>query len=355
MNQITDKQQIEQDFINQLLQTKNLSKIPAKTAGFGEAPVNIALSKYWGKRAIPLNLPTNSSLSISLPGLGTKTTISLLTASENLQDQAWLNGKLLNPDEVFAKRLSQFLDYFRASDIDNNRKQIFKIETENNVPTAAGLASSASGYAALVLALNDLFGWNLDKKDLSILARIGSGSASRSLYAGFAIWHQGQNPDGSDSFAEQISLNSAANQAWLQLRIGLVKVDISQKPVSSTAGMQQTLNTCELYSAWPAQAEKQVEIIRKAVESGDFSLLGSTAEHNALSMHATMIATWPPIVYWQPESLAAMQKVWQLRENGVEVYFTMDAGPNLKLIYLAKDEPQIQKVFKDLEAIQPFK
>lgn len=349
MNQITDKQQIEQDFINSLLQAKNLSKNPAKALGHGEAPVNIALSKYWGKRSIPLNLPTNSSLSISLPGLGTKTAISLLTATENQQDQIWLNGKLLNSDEVFAKRLSKFLDYFRA-----DKNQSFKIETENNVPTAAGLASSASGYAALVLAINDLFDWNLDKQQLSILARIGSGSASRSLYSGFAIWHQGQNPDGSDSFAEQIPLSSTATQVWLQLRIGLVKVDVSQKPISSTAGMQQTLNTCELYSAWPAQAENQVKIIREAVETGNFSLLGSTAEHNALSMHATMIATWPPIVYWQPESLAAMQKVWQLREKGVEVYFTMDAGPNLKLIYLAKDEPQIINEFKELETIQPF-
>ena len=312
---------------------------PQNTQGRGEAPVNIALSKYWGKRQLDLNLPTNSSLSISLPGLGTQTRLTIRQASN---DQAWLNGELLAHDSVFAQRLSRYLDFFRPPGL------VFDIHTENTVPTAAGLASSASGYAALVLALNDLFGWQLNSRSLSILARIGSGSASRSLFPGFAIWHKGEREDGLDSFAE------ALPQTWPELCIGLVKVDVQQKAVSSTQGMQQTVNTCGLYQAWPQQAERQVQVIRQAIEDKNFTQLGETAEHNALSMHATMIATWPPIVYWQPQSVAAMQTVWQLRQQGVEVYFTMDAGPNLKLLFLADNKKAVEAAFKDLQIIQPF-
>lgn len=312
---------------------------PQQAQGEGQAPVNIALSKYWGKRQVELNLPTNSSLSISLPGLGTRTQ---LTVSDNEFDQVWLNGERLKADSVFAQRLNQYLDFFRPPGL------AFEVHTQNSVPTAAGLASSASGYAALVLALNDLFNWQLDLKTLSILARIGSGSASRSLFPGFAIWHKGERDDGLDSFAE------ALPQTWSELCIGLVKVDINQKPISSTHGMQQTVEHCELYQSWPNQAERQVSIIQQAIEQQDFSLLGATAEHNALSMHATMIATWPPILYWQPESIEAMQTVWRLRQQGIEVYFTMDAGPNLKLMFLEDNKKAVETAFKDIQIIQPF-
>lgn len=324
-----------QNCINQLIPHQN----PIKSKGFGEASVNIALSKYWGKRQLELNLPTNSSLSISLPGLGTKTQLTLL---EGLQDQVWLNGQSLRADDPFAKRLSQYLDLYRPPGL------VFDIDTVNSVPTAAGLASSASGYAALVLALNDLFGWRLDSQKLSILARLGSGSASRSLFPGFAVWHKGKRDDGLDSFAE------ALPQSWPELCIGLVKINTAQKPISSTAGMQQTVNTCELYQAWPAQAERQVKLVQQAIEQRNFQLLGETAEHNALSMHATMIATWPPIVYWQAESITAMQQVWALRQQGIEVYFTMDAGPNLKLLFLADNKKAVEAAFGDIQIIQPF-
>ncbi|MBE0494430.1 MAG: diphosphomevalonate decarboxylase [Thiomicrospira sp.] len=318
------------------------NQAPTKTLGFGEAPVNIALSKYWGKRQLSLNLPTNSSLSISLPGLGTQTHLSLLENNQNTEDQAWLNGQRLAQDSEFARRLTRYLDFFRPTN------QVFKIDTINSVPTAAGLASSASGYAALVKALNDLFDWRLDLRSLSILARLGSGSASRSLFDGFAIWHKGQAQDGMDSFAE------ALPQTWKGFCIGLVKIDTTEKPIGSTLGMQQTVNTCELYQAWPAQAERQVKLIQQAIQQQNFSLLGETAEHNALSMHATMIATWPPILYWQAESVLAMQKVWQLRQQGVEVYFTMDAGPNLKLLFLEPNKNAVKAAFQELDVIQPF-
>ncbi|WP_319557278.1 diphosphomevalonate decarboxylase [Thiomicrorhabdus sp.] len=342
---MTDKQR-QQDFIQQILtQSANSSPLQAqKTRGHGQAPVNIALSKYWGKRDKALNLPINGSVSISLPGLGTETTLSI---TENDRDIIRLNGTTLEPEATFAKRLSQFLNWFRA-----DQTTAFSVDTRNSVPTAAGLASSASGYAALVLALNDLFDWQLPKESLSLLARFGSGSASRSLFDGFAVWHKGHQNDGMDSFAEPLAT------LWPELTIGLVKVDTREKPVGSTVGMQQTVDTCDLYKAWPEQAERELKTIVDAIQKKDFTLVGKTAEHNALSMHATMIATWPPIVYWQPESVAAMRMVWALREQGIEVYFTMDAGPNLKLLLQEKDQTAVKKAFGErdiqIDFIQPF-
>lgn len=334
---------IQQQFVNQVIgHSSNTPKLsPQKEQGVGIAPVNIALSKYWGKRDKTLNLPINGSVSISLPGLGTETEIRIVEKHDS--DSVTLNQQALPSSHPFASRLSAFLDLFRPANCS------FIVNTTNTVPTAAGLASSASGYAALVLALNDLFQWQLDEQSLSLLARLGSGSASRSLFPGFAVWHKGEQADGLDSFAEAI------NTVWPALCIGLVKVDVAQKPVSSTAGMQHTVETCDLYKAWPAQAERDIQTVIDAITQQDFALLGKTAEHNALSMHATMIATWPPIVYWQPESVKAMQMVWQLREAGVEVYFTMDAGPNLKLLFLEAEKPAVMQAFPELTVMQPFK
>jgi diphosphomevalonate decarboxylase len=241
------------------------------------------------------------------------------------------------------QRLAAFLALFPAAD-----QGRFDIDTHNQVPTAAGLASSASGFAALVKAMNQAFGWELSQEKCSLLARLGSGSASRSLYDGFAIWHQGLRADGLDSYA------TALPQVWPSLCVGLVEVDTSQKSIGSTAGMQQTVSDCDLYQAWPKQAQKALSTLQLALETQDFATLGKTAEHNALSMHATMIATWPPILYWQPQSVAAMQTVWQLRADGVGVYFTMDAGPNLKLLFEEQDRPAVEQAFGNLTILRPF-
>ncbi len=316
-------------------------KIPKQT-GIGQASINIALSKYWGKRNVELNLPTNSSLSISLPSLGTVTKIELINTKPNAkQDKIFLNAKQIDNNEVFAQRLSSFLNYFRTNNF-------FKITTTNTVPTAAGLASSASGYAALVLALNDCFQWQLTKDKLSILARLGSGSAARSIFNGFVIWHKGQQQDGLDSYAQPMDI------IWQEFCIGLITVNEKAKKIGSTQGMQQTLNTCELYQAWPKKAEQDLIKIKQAIVDKNFVKLAKTAENNALSMHATMIATIPPILYWQPESVTIMHKVWQLREQGLEVYFTMDAGPNIKLMFLENDEKIIKDTFKKINIIKPF-
>jgi len=302
------------------------------------APANIALCKYWGKRNAELNLPVTSSLSISLDGLGTQTVLSL---NED-QDVIFLNGQKLDPDTVFYRRIKEFLEPFRPDNI------YFTVKTTNNIPTAAGLASSASGFAALVSALNELFNMQLDKKELSILARLGSGSACRSLYDGFVEWHAGTRSDGMDSYAEPLS------NSWPDLRIGILTVTEKQKPKSSRAAMAQTVKTSLFYRKWPERVKYDLAAIKEAIKSGDFELLGQTSESNALAMHATMIETVPAVFYWLPETIQVFHRVWELRQNRVPVYFTIDAGPNVKLLFSHDNENRLKQEFPDLQIVKPF-
>lgn len=329
---MNSKQQVVNQFIPATLE--------AGSAAEAFAPSNIALCKYWGKRDKVLNLPINASLSVSLAHLGSRTRIS---AAENGVDQVVLNGDLQPADSRFASKVIDFVNLFRR-DLD----QPLLIDTTNNIPTAAGLASSASGFAALMLALDRFYGMSLPAQQLSAFARMGSGSASRSIFTGFVEWQMGTREDGMDSHAVQLT------EQWPDLRIGLVKVATGEKKVDSRAGMQRTVETAHLYQSWPLQAATDLEKLRSAIIAQDFEALGATAEQNALSMHATMIASWPPLLYWQPESVAAMQQVWELRNSGVPVFFTMDAGPNLKLLFQQADEAEVRNAFPDLEVVSPF-
>jgi len=310
-----------------------------KGSGAAFAPSNIALCKYWGKRDAALNLPVNSSLSISLGHLGTRTEVRL-----SGEDRVFLNGKAVAGEDVFALRTLEFLDLFRPM----FGNAAFEVRTENNIPTAAGLASSASGFAALVLALDDLAGWGLDKKRLSMLARLGSGSAARSVFDGFVQWHAGNSPDGLDSFAEPVS------KPWKAFRIGILELSNARKPVGSRDGMNRTVETSELYKSWPRQAAADLETIRAAIDAQDFPTLGKTAERNALAMHATMLAAWPPLLYLQPETVEQVHKVQRVRADGLEAYLTIDAGPNIKLLFLEQNESAAIDAFPGLQAIQPF-
>ncbi|HMP90046.1 MAG TPA: diphosphomevalonate decarboxylase [Kiritimatiellia bacterium] len=311
----------------------------AAANGTASAPANIALCKYWGKRNEEINLPVTSSLSVSLGHLGTTTTVEPVAGA----DEVILNGLPVPEDTTFARRLRAYLDLFRR-----DAKQGFKVITHNTIPTAAGLASSASGYAALALAMNELFGWDLDRRELSILARLGSGSASRSVYHGFVQWHAGSQDDGLDSFAELLP------ETWPDLRMGLVKISTMEKTVSSRDAMRETVAESVLYRSWPSQVERDLQIIRQAIAEQAFDTLGRAAENNALAMHATAIAAWPPTLFWWPESVKAMQKVWALRANGMPVYFTMDAGPNIKLLSDKQNVRAIQNEFPDVEWVAPF-
>jgi len=326
----------KQDVVNALLKGRPASP-REKAVAF--APANIALCKYWGKRNEELNLPVTSSLSISLGPLGSDVEIALTEGCDHVE----LNGEKLDNEASFAKRLFDFLDLFRIE-----TSTCFKVIARNTIPTAAGFASSASGFASLVIALNDLFGWELDKKSLSILARLGSGSASRSLYPGFVEWYRGEKDDGMDSFAEPL------DAVWPELRMALLVISGDVKKVGSRPAMKQTLETSPLYTAWPQKVAHDLKELKSAIQTKDFELLGQTAESNALTMHATMIAAWPSIIYWLPESIHAVREIIALRENGLPIYLTMDAGPNIKLIFLEKDTDTVKSLFPDIQIIAPF-
>ncbi len=329
---------IQSQFVENILAG---AKTRAKEQGSAFAPSNIALCKYWGKRDTSLNLPVNSSLSISLGNLGTQTEISVCEGV----DRVFLNGKMQDPSTSFSQRISSFLDLFRPMLGHGG----FEVRTENNIPTAAGLASSASGFAALVLALDDLAGWGLDRQKLSMLARLGSGSASRSVYDGFVQWYAGCQPDGMDSFAERI------DHTWPEFRIGVLELSSAEKPVGSRDGMKRTVETSELYKSWPLQAADDLVTLHAAIDAYDFELLGKTAERNALAMHATMLAAWPPLLYLQPESIEQIHKVQRVRAEGLDVYLTIDAGPNIKLLFLEESETAVREAFQKLQIIKPFR
>lgn len=304
------------------------------------APANIALVKYWGKRDEALNLPVTGSLSISLGPLGSH--VELLR-SDAAADGVWLNGKKLAAESSFARRASAFLDLFRpAADFH------FELKARNTVPTAAGFASSASGFAALAKAADGLFGWGLSTRELSILARLGSGSAARSLENGFVEWQAGTAADGMDSYAERLAAE------WPELRVGAVVLCADEKPVGSREGMRRSVETCEFYREWPGRVAKDLAELKGAIAQKDFAALGAVAEANALAMHALMAATRPPIVYALPETVAAMRKIWAVRAEGLPLWFTMDAGPNVKLLFEAKDEARVREAFPGVEVVAPF-
>jgi diphosphomevalonate decarboxylase len=313
---------------------------PKRDKGLAFAPTNIALCKYWGKRDNELNLPVTSSLSVALPDKGAMTTV---TAHDKSTDEIILNGEEVAADSKFAERTRQFLDLFRPVN-----GGFLHIDIKMNIPVAAGLASSACGFAALTAALNDLFDWKLSARAMSILARLGSGSAARSFWNGFVEWHAGVQSDGMDSFAEPLSYE------WEQLNIGLLIMTKSEKPISSREAMQRTVDTSVLYGSWPKKVARDLVTLRQALQVKNFSLLGGAAESNALSMHATMQSSWPPVCYSLPETMAAMHKIWKLRHDGLEVYFTQDAGPNLKLLFLEKDREQVQAQFSQMEVVRLF-
>jgi len=303
------------------------------------APANIALCKYWGKRDAELNLPTASSLSISLSKLGSAVTL----APRAGHDRFTLNGQLIAPESAFARRAAAFLNLFRpAADFG------FEVTATNTIPTAAGLASSASGFAALTLAVNELFRWKLDRRKLSILARLGSGSACRSLYEGFVEWHAGQAADGMDSFAEPLATR------WPDLRVGLVVLSDQEKPIGSRDAMAHTRDTSPLYAVWPDTVARDLAALKDAIRRRDFTRLGEVAEGNALAMHATMLAARPAILYWLPETIDAIHTVHTLRADGCEVYFTMDAGPNLKLLFRRPDLRRVVESFPAVQVVTPF-
>lgn len=301
--------------------------------GKARAFTNIALIKYWGKKDQQLILPMNNSLSLTLDAFYTETSVSF--SKDYTADSFYLDGQL--QDEKSTEKVRQFLDLVRK------QSQIFEyaqVQSQNFVPTAAGLASSASGLAALAGACNDALQLNLSDKELSRLARKGSGSACRSIYGGFVEWEKG------DSDQNSYALPIPSNHWEDELAMIFILINDKVKDISSRNGMQKTVDTSTYYADWVKTVDVDIKKARQAIISHDFQALGEVTESNCLKMHATTLAASPPFTYWTPDSLRAMSKVHAMRQAGQNCYFTMDAGPNVKVLCQKKDS---QAIYNELQ------
>lgn len=298
------------------------------------AGTNIALVKYWGKRDPALNLPAAGSLSLTLANLGSETTVRFgADAGEaDGRDRVLLAGK--PADDRFASRVRRFLDLIR---IRAGLALPAEVATVNTVPTAAGLASSAAGFAALALASTRAAGLRLSVNELSELARRGSGSAARSIFGGFAEMSPGERDDGRDAVATAI----LDEHAW-DVRLCVAINASGEKAIGSTAAMERTARTSPYYAAWLASVPTDLAEARLAVANRDLESLGLVAERSALRMHACAMAADPHVLYWNAATLAAIATVKHLRADGVAAFFTIDAGPHVKVLCATRDADRVE-------------
>jgi diphosphomevalonate decarboxylase len=280
---------------------------------------NIALVKYWGKADEDLILPAAGSLSLTLDHFETTTTV--VPAPDADTDVLELDGGPADAGQT--ERISVFLDHVRAL---AGRDDRVLVRSRNSVPTGAGLASSASGFAALATAAAAAFDLDLDARDLSRLARRGSGSACRSIPSGIAVWHAG---DDASSFAESI--------AAPDMRMIIVTVNRARKAVSSREAMRLTAATSPFYSGWVSSTEDYLQQMIAACAADDFTRIGEITESHALRMHGLIQSTVPPIRFLNPTSHAIFDAVAEARESGIEAYSTADAGPNVAVIVRPND------------------
>jgi diphosphomevalonate decarboxylase len=294
--------------------------MPARRAT-ARACANIALVKYWGKRDAELNLPAAGSLSLTLAALVTETTVAFDDALA--EDALSLDG---TPAD--AARVAPFLDLVRARARIAARARVTSV---NHFPTASGLASSASGFAALAVAATRAAGLALSPRELSLLARRGSGSAARSIFGGFARMHAGARD--ADAYAEPIATPLADR---VRMVIAIVGGGVP-KTHGSRDAMEHCAATSPLYDAWLALVPRDLAAAEAALAAGDLAALGALAEANALAMHATALAARPAIVYWQPATLALLAEVRALRASGRAAWATMDAGPHVKVLTTVED------------------
>lgn len=298
-----------------------------------KAYANIALIKYWGKKDESLNTPATPSISLAIDCLSTETTVTSIKAKN---DQIFLNGE--KADSTSTKRISRFIDIYRKKKMLTGS---FRVESSNSFPTAAGLASSASGFAALAKALSAFVRKTQTDMDISRLARMGSGSAARSVTGGLSHLPIGMNP------ASRL-LRTPDEIDWGMV-IAIAETD--KKKVASRSGMKLS-ESSPYYNAWIRQASKDCKAMLGLVEKDDFAAIGELAEANALAMHACMISARPGIVYWSPATIRLMDACRRYRESGLECYFTIDAGANVIFISRLKD---IRKLVQRLRSLKSVK
>lgn len=299
---------------------------------------NIAFIKYWGKRDEALRLPLNSSLSMALSQATTTTTVAF--DPHLAEDVVTIDGR---PASALTRlRVLRHLDRIRRMAKLNSRT---RVASRNSFPRDAGLASSASGFAALTLAATRAAGLELSTQELSRLARLGSGSAARSIPGGFAEWHAGQ--DHASSYAQQF----APPHHWSELRDIVVVLERAPKPVSSTRGMALA-RTSPHFAKRLALIPDRLERARRAILGRDLAVLGEVSEEEAIELHLIAMSSRPPIFYWRPATLALIHQVLAWRSEGLAVYFTMDAGPNVHLLCEERDVESIVSMLGRVAEVQ---
>ncbi|KAG5978120.1 hypothetical protein E4U55_006392 [Claviceps digitariae] len=315
------------------------------------APVNIAVVKYWGKRDAKLNLPTNSSLSVTLSQADLRTlTTASCSASYTGGDSLILNGEASDISGARTQACFRELRARRAALEASNpalpklSAMPLKLVSENNFPTAAGLASSAAGFAALVQAIANLYELPDSPSELSLIARQGSGSACRSLFGGYVAWRMGDKEDGSDSMADLV----APASHWPNMRALILVASAAKKGVSSTSGMQQTVATSGLFQQRITQVvPANMKTMEEAVQAKDFAKFAEVTMRESNSFHACCADTYPPIFYMNDVSRAAIRAVESINaEAGKTIAaYTFDAGPNCVVYYLQEDESAVLGAF----------
>jgi diphosphomevalonate decarboxylase len=302
-----------------------------------KAPANIAFIKYWGKTNEKLRLPANSSISMNLSDAYTETSVEFDNSIS--KDALFLNGVESSEEETL--RVSKHLDLIRNI---AKIKTFARVESKNNFPKGAGIASSASGFAGLTLAASSAAGLTLSEKELSILARLGSGSACRSIPGGFVEWKKGDS--NTNSYAH--TLFPASHWDIYDL---IAVVGEKSKKVSSTEG-HGIAESSPFYKTRILGMEKKVREIKSALKKKDFTKFGEIIEAEAINMHTVMMTSVPPLYYWLPETLVVMAKVIELREKGIECYFTIDAGPNVHVICEAKNVLRLKRKLLETSGVK---
>jgi diphosphomevalonate decarboxylase len=307
-----------------------------------KAYANIAFIKYWGNSDDTLRIPVNSSISMNLHDLHTETTVIWQAENEKQNDTLYINDELATPQAT--QRVTSHLNLIRRTlGISNHAI----VKSHNNFPMGAGIASSASAFAALTHAAVVAAGHELPEKQLTTLARQGSGSASRSIPAGFVIWHQGDSDE--TSYAESV----ATPEHWDLVDV-IAIISAEHKTTGSQAG-HPTAKTSDLQNARVEGAAKRLEIVVQSIEDKDFAPFAEIVEKDSDLMHAVMMTSNPPLFYWKPTTLTVMESVRQWRSEGLQVCYTLDAGPNVHCICLAKDAPEVRKRLQTISGVKDIR
>ena len=295
-----------------------------------KACANIALAKYWGKADVKRNVPAVPSISMTLDQLVTETKVRFDPALES--DLVRLDGRRASTDET--ARVVAMLDRIRR---ECRLRMFARVSSHNHFPTAAGLASSTSGFAALAAAASAAAGLRHNPRRLSALARASSASAARSIYGGFV-----ELPAGGRGDADLAARPIAPPTHW-NLRLIVAQTVPGPKKVGSTEGMERSRKTSPYYQTWLERAPKWCRTIKRAIKERDLEALGAAMEQSTLAFHCCAITSTPPILYWAPETLTTLATVHGLRERGVSAWATMDAGPHVKTLCDRNDAARVRQ------------